>query len=308
MPEPAVEAALRHVDAHVGRRGRRSPTSCGSRASPPRASPRRRCAARPRRPAELLRRAGLESVRLLEMPGHHPYVYGEWLHAEGAPTLLVYGAPRRAAPGARREVDDRPLRARRARRAPLRPGDGGRQGHLRHPRGRDPGLARDRGPPAGQRQGPHRGRGGDRLARPRAVPRAPPAAARRRRRRPRRHRQLRRRPPRAHVPAARHLPGGRGGALPAAAGPQRLLGRAGARRRAHPRSPRRRPREARRLAERARPLPPGGEDARPAAPPHPRPPLRREEVPRLGGDEAGHAPRRARRPTRCGSGSGRGPR
>jgi acetylornithine deacetylase/succinyl-diaminopimelate desuccinylase-like protein len=41
--------------------------------------------------AELLRAAGLENVRLLEMPGQHPYVYGDWLHAEGAPTLLVYG-------------------------------------------------------------------------------------------------------------------------------------------------------------------------------------------------------------------------
>jgi acetylornithine deacetylase/succinyl-diaminopimelate desuccinylase-like protein len=41
--------------------------------------------------AALLREAGLENVRLLEMPGQHPYVYGDWLHAEGAPTLLVYG-------------------------------------------------------------------------------------------------------------------------------------------------------------------------------------------------------------------------
>ncbi|HVO12939.1 MAG TPA: M20/M25/M40 family metallo-hydrolase [Vicinamibacteria bacterium] len=41
--------------------------------------------------ATLLRQAGLENVRLLEMPGQHPYVYGDWLHASGAPTLLVYG-------------------------------------------------------------------------------------------------------------------------------------------------------------------------------------------------------------------------
>ena len=40
--------------------------------------------------AALLREAGLENVRLLESPGH-PYVYGDWLHADGAPTLLVYG-------------------------------------------------------------------------------------------------------------------------------------------------------------------------------------------------------------------------
>ncbi len=43
------------------------------------------------RTAALLREAGLENVRLLEMPGQHPCVYGDWLHAEGAPTLLVYG-------------------------------------------------------------------------------------------------------------------------------------------------------------------------------------------------------------------------
>ena len=33
---------------------------------------------------------GLEHVRLEETPGH-PIVYGEWLHAEGAPTILFYG-------------------------------------------------------------------------------------------------------------------------------------------------------------------------------------------------------------------------
>ena len=41
--------------------------------------------------AGLLRQAGLESVELLESPGRHPLVYGDWLHAPGAPTLLLYG-------------------------------------------------------------------------------------------------------------------------------------------------------------------------------------------------------------------------
>lgn len=40
--------------------------------------------------AEELTRVGLENVRLEETPGH-PIVYGEWLHAEGAPTILFYG-------------------------------------------------------------------------------------------------------------------------------------------------------------------------------------------------------------------------
>ncbi len=35
-------------------------------------------------------RVGLENVRLVETPGH-PVVYGDWLHAEGAPTILFYG-------------------------------------------------------------------------------------------------------------------------------------------------------------------------------------------------------------------------
>ena len=37
-----------------------------------------------------LRRIGLENVRLIETPGN-PVVYGDWLRAEGAPTMLFYG-------------------------------------------------------------------------------------------------------------------------------------------------------------------------------------------------------------------------
>ncbi|QSO48861.1 dipeptidase [Alicyclobacillus mengziensis] len=37
-----------------------------------------------------MEQAGIEGVQIMETGGH-PIVYGEWLHAEGQPTLLVYG-------------------------------------------------------------------------------------------------------------------------------------------------------------------------------------------------------------------------
>src|SRR3954464_5935695 len=39
---------------------------------------------------DLMRRKGLQNVQTLEMPGAHPYAYGEWTHAQGRPTLLLY--------------------------------------------------------------------------------------------------------------------------------------------------------------------------------------------------------------------------
>src|SRR6188508_963191 len=40
--------------------------------------------------AEEMKRIGLQNVRLIETPGF-PVVYGDWLGAEGAPTILFYG-------------------------------------------------------------------------------------------------------------------------------------------------------------------------------------------------------------------------
>ena len=37
-----------------------------------------------------MRAAGIESVRIMPTGGH-PVVYGEWLHAPGKPTVLIYG-------------------------------------------------------------------------------------------------------------------------------------------------------------------------------------------------------------------------
>jgi acetylornithine deacetylase/succinyl-diaminopimelate desuccinylase-like protein len=49
------------------------------------------CVRSAERTAEILRDAGLEEVRFLEVDGAHPYVYGEWCDAgPGAPTLLLY--------------------------------------------------------------------------------------------------------------------------------------------------------------------------------------------------------------------------
>jgi len=40
--------------------------------------------------ASLLKEEGLENVEILQVDGGHPYVYGDWLHAQGKPTLLLY--------------------------------------------------------------------------------------------------------------------------------------------------------------------------------------------------------------------------
>ncbi len=41
--------------------------------------------------AQKLSSIGLENVQILEIPGTHPYVYADWLHAPGKPTVLLYG-------------------------------------------------------------------------------------------------------------------------------------------------------------------------------------------------------------------------
>ena len=41
--------------------------------------------------ADALRDAGVEKVQVLEIPDVHPYVFGEWMHKPGAPTVLLYG-------------------------------------------------------------------------------------------------------------------------------------------------------------------------------------------------------------------------
>ena len=50
--------------------------------------------------ADVVQRLGLEHVTLLEASTAPPYVYADWLHAPGAPTVLVYGHHDVVPPGA----------------------------------------------------------------------------------------------------------------------------------------------------------------------------------------------------------------
>ena len=90
-PDGAVADALRYLDAHIGDFTRdlselsRIPSVSAN--GFPKEEVRRSAEAT----AEALRRAQVDHVRVLEIPGVHPYAYGEWLKRPGAPTILLYG-------------------------------------------------------------------------------------------------------------------------------------------------------------------------------------------------------------------------
>ena len=152
--------------------------------------------------AEAMRSAGIEHVEVAETGGH-PVVYGDWLHAAGAPTVLVYGhydvqpvdpLDQWTSPPFEPVVEGRSDAG--ARR-------GGRQGPDPPPpdgRGR---VARDARRVPGQRAVPVRGRGGVELDPPRRLARGQPRAARRRRRGHQRQRLLRGQPAGDHDGPAR---------------------------------------------------------------------------------------------------------
>ena len=118
--------------------------------------------------ADHMRGIGLENVRLFETPGN-PIVYGEWLNAPGAPTILFYGhydvqpvdpvelweSPPFEATVRENEI----LRARRGR----------RQGAGLHALQGDRSAHEAVRPPAAQHQGVSRGRRGSRQPAPRRV-------------------------------------------------------------------------------------------------------------------------------------------
>jgi acetylornithine deacetylase/succinyl-diaminopimelate desuccinylase-like protein len=87
----SVKAALDHLDGHFDEFQKtlvelsRIP-SVSAEGFPP-AEVRRSAEA----VAEAMRQAGIENVEVLEIPDVHPYVYGDWLHRPGAPTILLYG-------------------------------------------------------------------------------------------------------------------------------------------------------------------------------------------------------------------------
>ncbi len=91
MTDSAVEAALGYVESHVERTKARLVELVRIPSVSAEGFPREQLRRSAEATAALLREAGLENVRLVEMPGQHPYAYGDWLHAQDAPTLLVYG-------------------------------------------------------------------------------------------------------------------------------------------------------------------------------------------------------------------------
>ncbi|MFN7953420.1 MAG: M20/M25/M40 family metallo-hydrolase [bacterium] len=90
MTDP-VNQALAHLDAswdsYLAQLVELSRIPSVSADAPPSAA----VAASARKTKELFEAAGLEGCKVIEFPGGHPYVYGEWLHAPGAPTVLLYG-------------------------------------------------------------------------------------------------------------------------------------------------------------------------------------------------------------------------
>jgi acetylornithine deacetylase/succinyl-diaminopimelate desuccinylase-like protein len=118
MAQPNLKAALSYLDAHLADFQEQLVTLSrvpGVSAEP---APNPHMKRSAEVTAEVMRAAGIENVQILELPGVHPYVYGDWLRKAGAPTILLYGHHDVQPPG--RPVD-LARRADRARRPPVQP-------------------------------------------------------------------------------------------------------------------------------------------------------------------------------------------
>ena len=243
-----------------------------------RLSRKKRSDAPPRRRPRLFAARGWTMSASSRSPGVHPYVYGEWLKRPGAPTILLYGHHDVQPPGRPEKWLSPPFEpTERGGRLYGRGTADDKGGVMVHVAAVAAYLA-DRRDPTMQRQVPDRGRGGDRLGEPRPVPQRVPRSHVCRLHRPHGHGELRHGRPRADLPAARHLSGGRRSGLSQAAGAQRRLGRPRSRRRPDSLPPDRRSHQGRRLARRAGPLQEGRQAQRQAARPHPRAAVQRGQV------------------------------
>ena len=90
-PNGAVADALRYLDAHMGDFTQDLSELVRIPSVSANGFPREEVGRSAEAMAEALRRARVDNVRVLEIPGVHPYVYGEWLKRPGAPTILLYG-------------------------------------------------------------------------------------------------------------------------------------------------------------------------------------------------------------------------
>ena len=133
--------------------------------------------------ADEMRRIGLQNVRLIDTPGN-PVVYGDWLGAPGAPTILFYGHYDVQPVDPLDALGVAAVRGDHPRRRDLRARIGRRQGPGVHALQGGRGAPETERPPAGEHEVHHRRRRGGRQRAPR---RLRPRAQRRARRRCRRH-------------------------------------------------------------------------------------------------------------------------
>ena len=118
--------------------------------------------------ADEMRRIGLENVRLIETPGN-PVVYGDWLGAPGAPTILFYGHYDVQPVDPLELWTTPPFEATEQRRRAVRARGGRRQGPGVHALQGHRGPHEADRPPARERQVHRRGRGGSRQPEPRRL-------------------------------------------------------------------------------------------------------------------------------------------